>query len=123
VLRSYRADTGVLLWQKEETERPRHLLAAEGRVYLRGSQIQAFDGRTGALAWSVPMGGCSPVTVANDRVYVVEGQDRKGIFAFRTDTGQQVWARQTMSSCSGFVVSGKIGYLSTQEGILRAIAI
>ena len=123
VLRSYRADTGELLWQKEATERPRHLLVAEGRVYLRGSQIQAFDGRTGALAWSIPMGGCSPVTVVNDRVYVVEGQDRKGIFAFRADTGQQVWSRQTMSSCSGFVVSGKMGYLNTQDGVLCAVRI
>ena len=122
LLQCYRAKTGESLWQ-QETDSPRHLLAARGKVYVRAGRIQAFDGQTGALAWSVPMGGCSPITMVADRVYVMEGLARKGIFALQADTGQRVWNRQLMSSCSGFMISGKMGYLVTQNGELRAIVI
>ena len=116
------AATGALRWNCE-TEMPWHVAVAEGRVFLRGSQIQALDGRTGNVAWSVPMGGCSPIEVSDGCVYTVEGLDRKGIFALCADTGKQVWAQKMLSSCSGFSVAGRMGYLSTQDGLLRAVVI
>lgn len=118
----FSADTGAFIW-KQETDTPKHLLAAGDRVFVRGGQVQALDAGTGQAIWSVPMGGCSPVTVAGDRVYVVEGRERNGIFALEKNTGERVWDRQLISSCSGFVVAGKMGYLNTQDGVLRAIAL
>jgi outer membrane protein assembly factor BamB len=116
------AATGTLRWSRE-TEMPWHLAVGEGRVFLRGTHVCALDGQTGAETWSVAMGGCSPIEVAGGCVYTVEGLDRKGIFALRADTGRQVWAQRMMSSCSGFSVSGRMGYLSTQDGTLRAVSI
>ncbi len=122
LLQCYRAETGAELW-KQATDSPTHLLAGRGKIYVRSGRIQAFDGRTGAMVWSVPMGGCSPITMLGDRLYVMEGLDRRGIFALNADTGQRNWDRQLMSSCSRFAISGRMGYLVTQKGELRAIAI
>ena len=116
------AATGARVWSRE-TEMPWHMAMAEGRVFLRGAQIQALEGRSGRTVWSVDMGGCSPVEVLDGLVYIVEGLDRKGIFALRADSGRQVWAQRMLSSCSGFSVAGRMGYLSTQDGTLRAVAI
>ncbi len=122
LLQCYRADNGADIWRRA-TDSPRHLLAAAGKIYVRSGRIQAFDGQTGAPAWSVPMGGCSPLAMAAGRLYVMEGLERKGIIALQADTGQRVWDNQQMSSCSGCVISGKTGYLVTQQGDLRAIGI
>jgi len=116
------AATGALRWSRE-TEMPWHLAVAGGRVFLRGAHIQAWDGETGHTAWSVPMGGCSPIEVDHGRVYTVEGANRKGIYAWRADTGKLVWTQRMLSSCSGFSVAGRMGYLSTQDGLLRAVVI
>jgi outer membrane protein assembly factor BamB len=122
LLQCHRAGTGESLWT-QATEAPLHLLASRDRVYLRGKRIQAYDFRTGGLVWSIPMGGCSPLVMADERLYVSEGRDRKGIFALRAESGQTVWYRQMLNSCSGFVVAGKMGYLCTLDGSLCAIVI
>ena len=116
------AATGALLWSREAAM-PWHLVVAEGRVFLRGAHIQALDGQTGSSSWLVPMGGCSPIEVSGGCVYTVDGENHKGLYALRADTGKQVWTQQMISSCSGISVSGKMGYLSTQDGMLRAVVI
>jgi outer membrane protein assembly factor BamB len=116
------AATGAPRWRRE-TEMPWHVVMDDGRVFLRGAQIQALDGRTGSTVWSVPMGGCSPIELCDGCVYTVEGLERKGIYALRADTGKLVWTRRMLSSCSGFSVSGRMGYLSAQDGTLRAVVI
>jgi outer membrane protein assembly factor BamB len=122
LLQCHRAGTGASLWT-QATEAPLHLLASRDRVYVRGRQIRAYDVRTGGLVWSVLMGGCSPLVLADDRLYVSEGRERKGIFALRAENGQTVWYRQMLNSCSGFVVAGKMGYLCTLDGSLCAVVI
>lgn len=116
------AATGAPCWSRQ-TEMPWHVAVADGRVFLRGTQIRALDGRTGNAIWSVAMGGCSPIEVYGGCVYSVEGVDRKGIFALSADTGKQVWRQRMLSSCSGLSVAGRMGYLSTQDGLLRAVVI
>ncbi len=116
------AENGESRWQ-QETDAPRHLLAYRGRVYLRGARIQAFDGQTGSRVWSVPVGGCSPVVMGNDRIYVSEGRERKGILALRADTGQTIWHRPLLSSCSGLTVAGRMGYVCAQDGSLHAVVL
>ena len=122
LLQCYRAENGEALWMRK-TDTPRHLLACRGKIYVRGASVHAFDEQTGTPAWSVPMGGCSPLAMAANRLYVMEGLERKGIIALQADTGQRVWDNQQMSSCSGFVISGTTGYLVTQQGDLQAIGI
>jgi len=92
-------------------------------VYLRGHWVQALDAQTGDDVWSVAVGGCSPVTIAGDYVYVVGGMDHNGVFVYRADTGRQISAYPLLSSCHAFVVAGQMGYLSTQEGVLHAIPV
>lgn len=116
------AATGAPCWIRE-TEMPWHVAVADGRVFLRGTHIQALNERTGNVAWSTPMGGCSPIEVSGGCVFTVDGVDRKGVYALRADTGKQVWMQRMLSSCSGFSVSGRMGYLSTQDGLLRAVVI
>ena len=116
------AATGEPRWTRD-VEMPWHVAVAGGRVFLRGRQIQALDGVTGKTAWAVPMGGCSPIEVSDGCVYIVEGVSRQGIYALSADTGKLVWTQRMLSSCSGLSVAGRTGYLSTQDGILRAVAI
>lgn len=122
LLQGYRAATGEPLWRRE-TDAPRHLLAARGKVYLRGAGIQAFDGQTGKPAWSAPLGGCSPVVAAGNKIYVMEGLEGRGVYALNADTGERVWSGQAFSSCSGMAIAEQTGYLVTQDGELRAISV
>ena len=122
VVTCHDAATGATRWNRT-IETPRHMALADGRVFIRGAHIQALEVRTGHELWSVLMGGCSPIEVSGGCVYTVEGIDRKGIYALRADTGKPVWEERMLSSCSGFSVVGHMGYLSTQDGMLRAVVI
>ncbi len=121
-LETFRAESGDALWRRDTTA-PQHLLAAGAKFFVRGAGIQAFDALTGDLAWTAPVGGCSPIAADGGRIYVMEGIERRGAYALNADTGRPVWDKQPMSSCSGLVVLGQTGYLVTQDGELHAMAI
>lgn len=117
-----RAGDGAARWW-QDSDAPRHLLARRGRVFVRGAQIQSFDAKTGSPAWPVPTGGCSPIALDDDRLYVSERREQAGVFVLRADTGEMVWHRSLASSCNGLSVAGRMAYACARDGTLRAVAL
>jgi outer membrane protein assembly factor BamB len=97
----------------------RHLLFREGMLFARGAALTALDGRTGRRCWSLPAAGCSPATFANDKLYLVAGSG--GVVTLDPATGVALGHASSMSSCGGVTVAGRMGYLRTADGVLRAI--
>lgn len=122
VLRCHEASSGHLRWQRH-LRLPVHSLTLAGDVYVRSTDVHAFDGATGRRCWSAPVGGCSPVVAAAGQLYAVEGRDSPVILALDPATGARAWQQSLVSSCSGLVVVGGTGYLSARDGALYALAV
>jgi outer membrane protein assembly factor BamB len=88
-------------------------------LFVRGQALTAIDGRTGNQLWSLRADGCSPVTLADGKLYLMEGAN--GVFAVDPATGATLWRNGDLASCSGLAVSGRMGYVRTTDGVLHAI--
>lgn len=122
VLCSYDARSGRLRWQRR-VRLPVHSLTLAGDVYVRSTDVHAFDSTTGRRRWSAPVGGCSPVVAASGQLYAVEGRDSPVILALDPATGARTWQQSLASSCSGLVVVGATGFLSARDGSLYALGV
>jgi outer membrane protein assembly factor BamB len=111
--------TGREIWLRDIAAPARHILFQDGEVFVRGQKIMAFNGKTGEPLWSLPADGCSPVTLADGKLYLVAGGN--GVLAVDAATGVTLWHSAALASCSGVAVSGRMGYLRTTDGVLRAI--
>lgn len=110
--------SGTEVWSA--TSAPvRHLLFREGLLFARGAALTALDGRTGRRRWSLPAAGCSPATFAGDKLYLVAGSG--GVVTLDPATGVSLGRARSVSSCGGVTVAGRMGYLRTADGVLRAI--
>lgn len=110
---------GRMIWTRDTATTARHLLFQNDTLFIRGRELMALDGKTGAQLWTVPVDGCSPVTLADGKLYLMEGS--RGLFAVDPLTGATVWRADGLASCSGIAVVGRMGYVRTTNGILHAI--
>jgi len=119
-LACYGAETGALRWQ-QDVHAPIQSLTFAGDVYLRSTSVYAFSGDTGKPLWTAPVSGCSPLALARGKLFAVEGRDSPLVLALDPRTGRRMWSRRVGSSCSGLVVAGSMGYVSTHDGSLYAL--
>ncbi len=119
-LRCHDPGTGRVRWELDE-EVPLHSVTLDGNVYVRSERVIALDGDTGQALWSAAIGGCSPLVLARDRLYAVEGRESPLLLALDRSTGRRTWEQALASSCSGLVVVGRMGYVSAHDGALYAV--
>jgi len=111
--------SGQTLWKQDTSSPAQHILFQDGMLFVRGQEVKAFDGTAGTPVWSMPASGCSPVTLANGRLYLMAGI--KGLLVVDPATGAPLWHADTPASCSGLAVAGRMGYVRTRDGVLHAI--
>lgn len=116
------ADTGVALWTAP-APMPLRLQVAHRQVLVRSASLNALDARTGAPLWNAPVGGCGPISVRKDRLYVIDAADRRELVALDSHSGRAAWRRKAAASCSGVVADGGMGFISGSDGILHALAL
>lgn len=122
VLQCLDPNTQEVLWSRE-TSAPVNLDADAEHVYLRSQALAAYDARTGALLWTANVGGCGPLAFDDGRVYLADPKSRYSLLALDARAGKPVWRRSAVASCGGIVVSGKIGFVSGNDGRLRAVVL
>ena len=101
----------------------RSLLATGEGVYLRGEGILAFDGRTGMALWGRRASGCGPLTFAANLIHFVDSARRGRLIAVDPRTGRMAWEMEGIRSCDAFTQVGGTGYVKTQDGVVRALAL
>ncbi|MBI5684694.1 MAG: PQQ-binding-like beta-propeller repeat protein [Verrucomicrobia bacterium] len=122
VLQCVDSNTHDVLWTRE-TPVPVNLDADAEHVYLRSQALGAYDARTGALLWTANVGGCGPLAFDDGRVYLADPKSHYSLLALDARAGKPVWRRSAVASCGGIVVSGKIGFVSGNDGRLRAVVL
>ena len=117
-----RLETGSELWNAPSSV-PSRLQVADGRVFVRSTNLSVLDARNGLQLWTAPLGGCSPVSFGKGRLYVVDAAERRQIVAINSQSGQTAWRRSFVGSCSGPVLDRGMGFISGNDGILRTVAL
>jgi outer membrane protein assembly factor BamB len=93
--------------------------AANERVFVSGERTAAFDGRTGALAWSSPVGFNGPAgktgpAVLLGRVIVRSGATK--VAALDEKTGARLWEASTSAApAGGFAVTFDRVYVASNS--------
>jgi outer membrane protein assembly factor BamB len=121
-LRCFAAQTGDPVWSAK-TSMPLGLSVAGTKLYLRSRDLEVFETRSGARAWSASVVGCAPVASSDGRVYVVSGRGKQEIVALDAESGKTMWTNHLASSCSGVVVDADQGFICGHDGVLYAITI
>ena len=114
--------TRKVLWHRPVAP-TRRLLAAPQGVYLRGQAIVALDSREGQQVWSRPAVGCGPLTLIDGRIHFVDKSDRGRLVALDSATGTPAWQVAGIRSCDTLTRVGPAGYIKTQDGLLRTVAL
>jgi outer membrane protein assembly factor BamB len=122
ILQCVDPDTRGVLWTRE-TPVPVNLDADAEHAYLRSQTLEAYDARTGARLWTANVGGCGPLAFDDGRVYLADPKGRHSLLALDARAGKPVWRRSAVASCGGIVVSEKIGFVSGNDGRLRAVVL
>lgn len=115
-------DARRVRWRRD-VPRPRHLLATEDGIYLRGTDVRALDGSTGRPRWTRLAAGCSPLTADEGLLHVVDSGQAGGLLALDRQTGRQAWGIPGIRSCDAFVRAGDLGFVKTLDGIVHAFAL
>ena len=113
-------DTRELLWRRD-IHVPSRLQMEKEHVLVRSGGLYAFNAVTGSVMWSALVDGCGFVSFADDRIYAVAGEDRARLVTFNRRSGGEIGNLPVMASCNGIVVSGGMGFMSGNDGRLRAI--
>lgn len=114
-----KTETGQLCWSRELKAPVQHLLLQNDMLFARGQKVTALEGKSGNEMWSMPVDGCSPVTLVDGCLYLIAGA--RGLMAIDPHNGKQLWRYDHVVSCSGLSVAGNFGYVRTSDGVLHAI--
>jgi len=112
-----------VLWKKIIPFLPQSILATGQGVFLRGSEIQALRRCDGSRIWSYPSAGCGPMTLRDGHIHFASAVQDGQVIALDQSTGREVWRIGGLRSCSSFTLIGDTGYIQTNDGIVRAIAL
>lgn len=121
VLRCLDLRTRGVLWQRALGE-VRHVLATRRGVYLRGQDVRAYD-PSGRRLWTRDAGGCSPLTADEGLLYLTDSRQAGRLLALDQRSGGEAWQMVGIRSCDAFRRVGQTGYVKTQDGVIRAIAL
>ena len=116
------AGSGRVVWTRR-VPRPRHLLAAGRRVYLRCDEVQALDEVSGRPVWTRRADGCGPLTCTDGLIRFVDTGEDGRLVAVDHRTGRTAWEMAGLRSCGAFVAAGDTGYVRTWDGVVHAIAL
>ena len=112
-----------VLWKKTVPAVPQSILASDQGVFLRSSRILALSRDSGRHIWSYPSAGCGPMTLRDGQIHFVCAVQDGQVIALDQCTGREVWHIGGLRSCSSFTMIGDIGYIQTNDGAVRAIAL
>lgn len=122
-LAAYDAETGDLLWRRDE---PIYSPSVSNGIGYSGSAdgtVYAYDTASGEEIWRTQLGGIArPNAVAGDIVYVpVDGE--RAIVALDTATGEELWRVSVDGGIDSqaSMVDGVI-YVATTFGVIQAFA-
>jgi outer membrane protein assembly factor BamB len=116
----YSTDLSNRLWSRA-LPAPARMTLADERLLVRADGLRAFDSTTGEPIWAADVGGCGTVACIDGRVYAVDAPERNAIVALDHETGQELGRHAMSASCSGVVVHDRMGYISTNHGLLHAV--
>ena len=111
-----------VLWSRT-IPRPRHLLATEDVLYLRGPKVLALDAASGTPRWTRVAPGCSPMTADDGLLHLVDATDTGRLVALDRHTGREAWEILGIRSCDAFVRAGDVGLIKTADGVVHAFAL
>ena len=117
---AFNALTGQALWTNNTVKSDTSPVVANGLVYFGGNNNNAFalDAKTGAVRWSVQLGGynntVSPA-MANGVFYI--GAYDNNLYAFDGTTGKILWRAVPGAGYAPAVANGVI-YTSTDGGLM-----
>jgi len=112
-----------VLWKKTVPGVPQSILATDQGVFLRSDRILALSRDTGSRMWSYPSSGCGPMTLRDGQIHFVSAVQDGQVIALDQCTGREVWHIGGLRSCSSFTMIGDTGYIQTNDGAVRAIAL
>ncbi len=115
--------TGPRLAWDRPAPRITSLLAADGCIFARGQNVRALDGKTGDELWSCKAAGCGAMTYLDGHIYFVDSSKPGRLVALDAKSGLKTWELTGLASCDAFNRVGDTGYVKTQDGVVRAIAL
>jgi len=99
-------------------------IEVSGTVLLvRSRTVRALDTKSGEQLWQSNASGCSPVTVQNNNVYITDVSNDGGLCVRDVYTGTIVANYTIANTCAGIIISKSRGYISTNDGYLRAFVL
>ena len=114
-------DVRTVVWRRR-VPGARSVVAVGDGVFVRGHQVVALDGRTGATRWQCAAEGCGPLTVVDGLLHYVDSARCGRLVALHPDTGRTAWQMRGVRSCDAFAKVGGTGYIKTNDGIVHALA-
>ncbi|MCG3181592.1 MAG: Outer membrane protein assembly factor BamB [Phycisphaerae bacterium] len=112
----------LVLWRRS-SDPAQHVLAADGRLYIRGKSVRAIRLADGQPEWEHAAEGCGPLTLGEGKLYFADSRGNGSVVAVDIADGQVRWQQEDLPSCDPFLVAGERGYLKTRDGVIHAVAL
>jgi outer membrane protein assembly factor BamB len=121
-LHAFDAETGALLWRRDEPIFSPAVLDGVGYSGSAAGIVYAFDTATGAERWQVQLHGwVLPLSVAPGLVYAPI-DDSRALYALDAATGQQLWRFDVDGLIDNSIaVDSGVAYVTTESGGIHAI--
>jgi outer membrane protein assembly factor BamB len=112
--------SGRVVWRKDNQEYG-HVLAADGRLFVRSNIVRALDGRTGHPLWAVRADGCAPLVSSGGLLYLSESADHGTLLALDAQHGTVAHRDRVQGSCNGVIITEGLEVVNSVCGGLYAI--
>ncbi len=109
------------IWSRS-IPRPRHVLADGAALYVRGDAVTAIDGASGEIVWSRKISGCGPITAERDLLHLVDSRGEGRLVTLDRRDGREIRGTRGLRSCDAFVRGRGVGFIKTNDGVIRAFS-
>ena len=109
-----------VLWRRDVRGVAR-MQVKDGRVFVRTPNLGVFDAASGRPLWEASVAGCGALSVVDGKVYLVDAEEDPRLVALDGRSGRALWQQPAAASCNGIVVEGNVGFVSGNDGHLRAV--
>lgn len=116
-------DDEKVIWRKK-TGSVNHVLIQDRSVIVRAGNVSAYStGPRGTLQWQLKAAGCSPVSVADSRLFFFDMQGKGSLVVVKAENGSVETTYSLPPSCAGITVTGRRGIINAHNGVLYSFAL
>lgn len=117
----YDRSSGRRLWVRE-TEQIKNIQSVQDLLIVKNDKLEAYDQADGSRVWSEPIGGCYKVAFHDHNIFAIHNTGQSELIALNAKTGERIKSFSISGqSCSGVLIDGQDGFLTTNEGRLIAM--